>query len=263
MTQTQTKEVAKKATNAVVNKEALETSWGTEDVASKDLLISKILIAQGLSKAVSEEKCQMGDIYDSVTLEKLGSARESDTQPVKIIPLSTFKTWVCHESVNGKREFKHVEPVTPANAARPRQYTDNAGIAWDNDEAINFYVMLESEMDDPAAIPRTITFKRTSYKAGRVLATHFSKCQLAAQRGHAVPPAATTFALGGVKTQNDLGTFYVANVEVVGKTKPEHVGIAFDWYKTLQAGKHQVDESENGVAAEASNTVHDEKMKEF
>lgn len=239
------KELQAKQQNAVaLPTEAAE--WGLDEaVDTQDILIPKLLVMQGLSKAVADEKAQMGEFIDSLTYEILGSAREKDPKPVEFIPLTMFKTWIRYEKIgDDKLDFRGIHPVTPENADWKWEETDEDGNHFRNDQCLNFYVILKEKADDPMEMPYLLTFRRTSYKNGKKLATHFAKCQRALQLNKVVPPASNTFKLTAVKTTNDEGTFYVMDIEPGGKTSKEHIQVAKDWVATIKQSNVKVDNSD-------------------
>lgn len=232
-----------------------DTAWGTEGTDTSDILIPKILLMQGLSKYVASEKAQMGDLVDSVTGEVLGSGREKDFKPVKIIPIMSYKNWMHHKLVDGKWVYDGMEPWTALNANTPRyeEYEKN-GEKYKSDATLNFYVLVEKE-GVSLELPYLVSFRRTGYMAGKKLVTHFAKCQLAAKAGKPVPPAGTTFDLFANKIQNDSGTFYVFDVGSPKETKKELVQEAFGWYQTLKAGAHKVDTSDLEAPVDAEGDI--------
>jgi hypothetical protein len=245
--------------------EVYEGGWGTEGTDSRDILIPKLLVMQGLSKMVTDDKAQMGDFVDSVSGEILGSAREKDLRPVKFVPIMTFKTWVEYEKIeikgkDAKLEFRGIIPMTEANANWPLE-EEKEGKSLRRDRCINFYVLLADKPDD---LPYLITFRRTSFRAGQKLATHFKKCELAALRGKPVPPAATVFALTASKLTNEKGTFYVADLSPTGTTPKETLKLAWDWYQMLKTANVKVDNSDlvgdDAVSATDEGAEMDERF---
>ena len=240
MATTQTPQAAKTTTpvktNGALPPATYESGWGTEGVDKRDILIPKLLLMQGLSELVTEERAQIGDIVDSVTGEVLGTCRDSGKKPVKFIPISTFKTWVEFQKVNGTAKFTRIVPMTEENANWAMEDGE-----FTRDRCINFYVLLA---DRPEELPYLLSFRRTGYRAGQKLATFFTKCELAARRGKPVPPAAKVWALAGSKQSNDKGTYYVFDVEMAGDTSKEALQTAFEWFQTLRTQQTKVDHSD-------------------
>lgn len=252
-TKTTSPVVMDKAAKALVATE--EQTFGIEGVDSKDILIPKLLVMQGLSKLVVEDKAQMGDFVDSVNGEILGSAREKAPKPVTIIPIKTFKTWIEYEKIDDKKlEFRGIVPMDETNANWPLEEVKD-GRDMRRDRCINFYVLLKDKPDD---LPYLMTFKRTSYRAGMKLATHFKKCELAALRGKPVPPAATMFDVTATKTSNDQGTFYVFDVVQKEATAPEHLKLAWEWFQMFRTASVKVDNSDLQADDSAVGSVEDD-----
>ena len=243
-----TKAVAK-MTVSDLPAEIHNTSWGTENVDFSDALVPKLLLMQGLSKLVTSDNAQMGDYVNSVSGEILGTAREKDLKPVKIIPLTFDQTWVEHVlGGDGKRRYVRTIPRNSINANLPNE-GPGAG-EWEGqmisrDRALIFYVRVA---EDTGALPYTMIFKRTSFRTGQTLVSHFANCKEANK-----PPASTTFSLSGKKVTNDSGTFYVMDVSMHGPTSAEDLKLAYACYQRLKATKVlQVDDSDLKAEAETS-----------
>ena len=219
-----------------------QDAWGAENTDTSDILIPKVLLMQGLSQYVTAEKAQMGDLVDSVTGEVLGTGREKALKPVKIIPLLHFKNWTHNvKGEDGKWQYKGTEAWGPTNANLPRyEEYEKDGQTWKSDATLNFYCLVLNG-NEVQELPYLVSFRRTSYRAGQKLVTHFTKCQLAAKAGKPVPPAATTFELGAKKVQNDQGTFYVFDLGASSPTNGDWMELAYTWYQTLKAGTHKID----------------------
>jgi len=258
---------------AVVKKEPAELSnevlaaWGTENIDASDILIPRILLMQGLSEYVADDKAQMGDIVLSTTGEKVGGK----DKPMSFIPICHSKAWVLSEKVGQKYEFRGTEPLTPSNNELPLEF-QTQGIMWRRDRCLNFYVVLpehiqrekmaiekasKGELPDPndALLPCVLSFRRTSYGTGKELVTHFSKCA-----HFKLPPAVSMFNLTSEKQSNDQGTFYIFKLALGGKSDAHHIQTAKQWYDIISKSKVKVHAEEKAADAEPAVT-HD--MKDF
>lgn len=239
------KELVKKAETTAVAVPEHERGWGTGGTDTRDILIPKILGMQGLSRLVADGKAAMGDIVNSVTGEILGNMREVGKKPLKIIPITTFKTWVENvvTEIPGQqvqKKFKGIVPMTPENADLPFESIVD-GKKIQRDRTLNFYVLVEGQTSE---FPYLLSFRRTSFRAGQKLATHFIKCEIAAVRGKPVPPAATMFSLTGNKVTNEKGTFYVFDIEPAGPTASDDLKAAYEWFQILKKAAVRVDHSD-------------------
>lgn len=232
--------------------------WGAEAVDSKDLLIPKLLLMQGLSDAVADERAQMGDIVNSVTYEKLGDKKA----PVEIIPLKIFKTWVISLKKKGedKHEFDSIVNMDSSNADLPWEETLPDGTELRRDQTINVYALVASELTDGAALPYVVSFRRTSYIAGKKIATHFAKMSMLKQ-----PPAARTVKLTCSIEKNEKGTYYTYDVEPGRVTTQDELATAYSWFTQVSRGAHKVDDSdvrqpEKEVSTEAGQPEGQQKF---
>lgn len=237
--------------------------WDLGQSDSSDIIIPKLVVLQSTSKLVSSEKAQFGDIANTVTGEILGTAREKDKKPVRFIPFKEEKTWTIFEVIGSKPEFRGTEPRTALNNDLPREY-EKGGKKFKRYQTLSYFILLVEDLEkSDMPLPYVVSFRSTSFKAGRVLSTHFLMCKAALQRGKVVPPPATVFELSGTKTSNDKGTFYIMDVKDVGVAKPEWVGISAQWLKTMKTKSYQIDESEVAeVEVEVDVAVRDIKQGE-
>lgn len=241
------KEIAKKET-AALSTSVNSNAWGSEGIDASDVVIPKLLLMQGLSEFVAAGEAKSGDIARSTTGEVLGGVNKG----VEIIPFMTFKTWKLEENTGSKFEYRGVEPITAENANEPLEWNVN-GKHWRRNRCLNFYVLLpvdiakeaaamkkletSGDLPDPgdALLPCVLTFQRTSYGAGKDLATHFMK---AAHFG--VPPAVSKFKLTSKLEKNEKGTFSIFEVEASGKSTTEEIAACKKWYETISQTKVKV-----------------------
>jgi hypothetical protein len=206
---------------------------------------------QGLSQLVADGDAQMGDIVDSLTGEVIACGREKDFKTLNFVPLFSFQEWVVYEKLAAdKLQYVEKVPYGPSNATWK----------WDTDThkrvlVMNFYVMLDRDLDDKSALPYLLSFRSTSYKAGKKLATLVKKGALGDR-----PAPAYTYELSANKEANDKGTYYVFDVKKVGDTDtkaydPSTKGVCFEWFKQLKAGTHKVDDSDLTVTPETMGTT--------
>ena len=232
-------EVVAKAETAVSVATDMD-AWGSGDVSAKDIVIPKILAMQGLSELVSEGKAKFGDFVDSLTHEVIGSIEK----PVKFVPFHMEKVWIISKKPAGQQgryEFDRFEPVTAQNMNRPFEETAD-GMDWKNEYTMQFYVLRPED----TSIPYVISFKSTSAKSGKVLATQM----YVRNRAAGLVPPAFTMLLGGRKEKNDKGTFIVMETKTGEKTDPALIEECLNWYQTIKSGATKVDAGEPAYASE-------------
>lgn len=230
--------------------ESQSGAWGSENVASSDLIIPKILATQGLSKLVSEGKATVGEIRDSLNGEKLGDK----STPVDIIAFSSFRTWVIFEKRNGKDEYVKTERITPENEGWAINEVVN-GVEVRRDKCLNFYVLLPSEIESGMAFPYLVSLRRYGMQAGKKLSTFAAKL-----KAFNKPIAAKVFKLGVVKQENDKGVFFVFDVTAGRDSSAAELAEAHKWYKTVQTATVKHDDSDLKAEAAQAPSYQDESQ---
>jgi hypothetical protein len=213
-----------------------------------DILIPRVYAAQKTSKVIEDSQAKLGQLVRSTTNEVLGGLGT----PVPVIPLKQWKTWLITEG--GK--FKGTEPFTAANANLPFTFTEN-GREMKRERVLNFYVLLPTdikanlearrviaetgEMPDKlvSLVPCQITFKSTSYKAGRTLATHFAQMEDLGAKCYM-----RWLNLDSEIVQNDKGKFSVLKVTEGGAVKDkEQLAVCERWFNILKTAAVKVDDA--------------------
>lgn len=206
-------------------------AWGQSQVSSQDIIIPKVLIMQGLSDLVTDGKAKMGDFVDSLSSEVLGSI----DKPLEFVPFHMEKIYIISKRKSGsndRHEFDRIEAVANQNYPMDEVVGE---MEYKYEYCLQFYSLLTHD----TSLPYILSFKSTALRAGKAVATQMYARNVAAGK---VPPA-MTMQLGGRKEKNDKGTFIVPEVKVTGETPSELVAEAFNWYKTIEAGKTKADEA--------------------
>lgn len=247
---------------------------GFEESDSSDLMIPKLLLMQGLSQFVADDKAQVGDIVKSGTAEYVGGINK----PVHFIPITYYRDWALYKEEKGKFEWQSKEPYTAANKDLPWEF-EKDGEKWRRDKCFNLYVLLVKDIEgerkaveeaqktgdmpdpDKALLPCLITFRRSSYKTAKKIYAHFEKAKKFRSQAFV-----STFALKSTKEKNEKATFGVFDVELVGKTPFEHQAVATQWWNDIVlAGRAiKVDDSDlksEDSALEVESTVVNEKSE--
>jgi hypothetical protein len=200
----------------------------------KDIILPKILVMQGLSDLVADGKAMMGELRESLD-GRLLAAKEGK---LEVIPFHSTKTWAIFEESKGKLEYKETVPWGPENCNW--EWTANVnGVNVRRDQCLNFYVLVASEIKEGSFMPYMLSFRRTSYKAGKKLVTAKEKLKMFKR-----PLASKCFELSAMKTENDLGTFYVFDVVQGRDTTPEELEAVKGWFDMIQTASVKVDDSD-------------------
>ncbi len=189
---------------------------------------------QGLSELVGEGKAIMGEMRGSVDGNLLGGK----DKPLEILPFYITKSWILFAEVNGKLEYTGQVPFGP----------DNAAWEWDavidgqrvrRDQSINVYCCLPSEIASGIFMPYLVTFRRTSYTAGKKVVTMKEKLRMFKR-----PVASTTLVLSCKADKNDKGTFYVWDVAQGRNSTNEEMASVTPWFNMVRQNGVKVDDSD-------------------
>lgn len=236
---------------AVAIPEAFRKKSGTTNVIDpKDMLIPRLLIMQGLSKYVAEERAQSGEIVNSVTAEVLGGKGKW----LKFVPLTTYKTVRMYEIVDGKKKLSSEENW---NA------TKHANLQWDQVidgkpfravECLYFYLFLEKDLENPSGLPYLARYESTQKSQAKKLITHFMQMDMMG-----VEPYFGTLEITTQKTQNKEGQpFYIPDFKPSGTTDAKHAKKLSDWVDLITKNQVQIDDSEDDTdSATAAPTPRD------
>lgn len=236
------KELQVKEANEVSTEVANLSEWGDAPVFGQDIVLSKILPMQGMSKLVMDGKAVFGEYRDSVTGEKMGSIAE----PIPLIPFHVEKFWDVQEP-NESGQFKWVRTEPLIENPADKGYNDN--LPWmdkiDGKEVkrirrMNFYCLRPSEIDKGQEVPYILSFKSTSYKEGKKL---FSQMYLRNRRAN-LPPPGFVIILSGFRDKNEDGAWVVPTYELGPKSTPEQIQAALNWFKLIKKGGVKVDDSD-------------------
>lgn len=232
-------EAKAKPTAVAVKEEAappavLDSLMDDDQIDSRDILLPRVLVMQGLSKFVAEDKARMGEFRDSLDAKLLGS---KDTA-MEFIPFYSNKTWVVFKLEKGKQVYVATIPMTPHNMNLEREETID-GVEFKRYMCINYFVLLPSEIAAGEAFPYSISFRSTSYKAGRKLET-----QKAKYRAIKKPISWKTMNLTTALQENDKGKFYVLDVAPNRLTTNDELAEVKKWYDIVKTANVKIDESD-------------------
>lgn len=175
--------------------QAHDSDFDGVEVESKDLVLAKVLLMQGISTAVAERKANIGDFLNSLTNEVIGVA---GNKPLRILPFHVKKSYVVEKYNGSKYVYSH---VVPDNADLPREFELN-GTKYRNMHQYEFFCMLEG-----SSMPMVVNFRSTSHMAGKQLFNYMYLVQRAAKPQQ--PPFGNWIMLDGKSQKNDQGTFMV------------------------------------------------------
>ena len=246
------------------------------EVLRSDILVPYVIVGQGTSEAVKDRKVQLGDIYRSTSLEILGNP----DKPIEAIFLHYPRAlWVIEAKQRGSDRFQFVRQE-PRNAANETDswsfWCDDEGTEVDEGskgaiehrrvkQLLVFAILPadimaaevemkkaeEGELPDPtkALTPVLLSFRSTSYKAGKEICTFFAQAE-----SMKVPVWKYTLSVGCVLEKNDDGSFYVWKVD---RTKAKAVKKDYweqiqTWVNLVGQGGLKADDAAEGESYQAT-----------
>ena len=202
MSKKQTTEVAVKEVPQAVVESALKTisleDFGMTEVCASDIKIPLALLMQKMSVMVDEEKAKAGEIRGSLEGNLLGGVDKSFT----FVPLQIQNVWV--EKIPATKKFVSVYPRTRLNEKQDLTYTNEQGEEVVRTKQIDVFCMDLAELNSGEALPYKLSFKVTSYDAGKTMITLATKLMMFGK-----PLYNYVFKVSTIKKENDKGTFYV------------------------------------------------------
>ena len=230
-------------------------SWGAEEATAEDIIVPKILLMHGQSTLVLEGKKSQGEIIRSTDQASLGGRDKT----VNIIPFKMFKTWRISEYVGQKAEWRRDEPYDTTNMDLPWEFEEENKegklVKMRRDKAYNFYALLTTETSEETTFPVKLQFIRTSAKAGRLLADHFSKCKM-----YNKPPALQTFDIGTEFVNGDKQKYFIFTAKAGKATTMDQLKTCKSWYDLINKAGAAVRDHD---AEDVTETTHATGKAEF
>ena len=211
----------------------------SESVDASDIIIPKVLLMQAISQLVEQDKAKQGDFVHSLDEVVVGAKED---KPVEFIVLGMFKTLQTYED----NKYVKTESLTPENAGLPYEEVVN-GVTVNRTKTMNYYVIRPADVENMSVFPMVITFKRTSLKGGKKLAT---KLMMLEEFGAEI--YMKTFKLVAKQEEGDKGKYYVMDIMDGRKSNDVEVKQAIKWSERLKTTAVQVHEAENEQTA---NTI--------
>jgi len=200
-------------------------------VEVEDITIPKLLLQQSQSAMFREGKSKIGEVRGSLEGNLVMGVGES----VDFIPFSVYKTWVTLKVKGGV----FVEEVPYAKASKEREETRD-GEDLKNYQTLNYYCLLPSDIESGVYMPYVISFRSTSYTAGKTLET---KRALLQEFGK--PLCFKTFTLSAKADRNADGNDYQTfQVHEARGTSDNELKAVKDWMGIIKTKNVTIDDSD-------------------
>lgn len=246
---------------ATTSTHEMMTAFKDMGISAEDIVIPKILACQGLSKMVLDGTAKFGDFVDSVNQTVLGSI----SKPLEVIPFHFNKHWVVFNWVENGWKYKGAEIIGAHNDKLPYEETvemeDGKKIKVRRDRSLNIFVLLPSSVEEGMPFPYTISFRRTSAKAGQKMLTTMAvkNSMRKSKNSWEMTPASSVMEFFGRKEQNDKGTFVQLDVKDKRLSTKKEVEAAMMWREMLGSKHITVDHSDEAPTQTAESGAHSDQ----
>jgi hypothetical protein len=207
--------------------ELTDAYGASQDVTSRDLMIPKLLLAQGLSKSVSAGTARVGDLMNNVTGEIVADLKT----PIILLPFHCEKKFTVSNKEGEKWVFKRTEPVTPANINTPYLVDQFTRYEY----TLDFFCLKEGE-----AVPMVLSFKGSSEQSGKKLFTQM----YVLNKANGLAPCAKWIEVLPTPKTNVKGTFMTLASKPIRNATIDEQMECVKWLQSVKQSKVKV--SENG-----------------
>ena len=212
------------------------TGWGAgKSIDKADVIVPKILCAQGLSGIVADGEAKLGDLYDSLEKTILAEMNKLGGESLEVIIFEAFKTWQIFEYVvdkngRGKNVYVKTESWTIENADYKWQEMVD-GVDVRRQQVQNFYCVLPSQIKEnpKSAFPYLLPFKGMSYKGGRNVSSRIVKLD-----AMDLPSASKVFEISRKLETKDGNSFFTLDGKSSRDSTNEEMTVAYKWFKAFE-----------------------------
>jgi len=193
--------------------------WGAPELSASDVVIPKLFLMQKMSKGVDEKLAKEGEYLDSLSKKSLGASFVA-------VPFFLQKTQHVHFWEGRERKWAEERPA-PAGAKNFEKETVD-GVDVERTLVFNFHVLLPG-----SSLPHIVSFKGTSIRAGKELAT-----QMYFANGSAhLPPWEYSVEVSSSPVDGEKGKYFVSNVKVSKKSTDHEKAEASKWLGLVRSGQ--------------------------
>lgn len=197
---------------------------------------------QGQSQKVLSGEAKFGELRDNVDNKLMAEP----SSPLDIIPLYLESVWITVEiEKNGNRKFVGVMP-TAGNENLPfEEVQDGKNLV--RMKTIVLCCLAQNEIEPGESFPYLVSFRSTSFRAGKKLGTIFAKNEVKER-----DPWSVVLELSVTKTKNDKGTFAVLDVKQKRAATELEVSTAAKWFGKLNQSNVKADYSDMETPEESA-----------
>lgn len=220
--------------------------WGNEDLEAKDVLIPRILLAQQMSEAVSENDIKPGQFYRSTDKKVYGGGKTS----FSCLVIKQFKNWVIEVKKGDRFEFEKTLPYNPVDASLPWDFSEE-GQTKRRNECFNFYVISLADIEAKEVFPSLLSFRRTQVSCAKAIISYMTL-----MKSYRAPSCSYVLDFTSTLKENDLGRFYIPEMKKGRQATVEEITICKQWFDAISHGNVKIAPEEG----EATEVIEDAKF---
>ncbi len=251
------KEVVKKESAQVAIPDAFKKKGASVSVIDqKDMLIPKLLTMQPTSTFVSEERAAPGDLGSSVTGEVIGGKGKW----LKFVPLMTYKTVEYYDKSGAKPKLVKTEAWDAKKHSTVEWEQTINGKPHKVMECLNFYIMLDKDLSNPAGLPHLVSYRSTQKQGGKKLISHFMQMEMMG----VVPWYGTLEVTTTKQTNAEKQPYFTPDIRPVGQTDAKYAEKLQQWVDLIARNAVRIDETDDTeVTATRVTDVHSQAEAQF
>lgn len=260
MTKQEKKEIEKTSAEVAVvdSREKMLAEMGSElmdeiAVDTGHLKVSKILMMQGLSDLVAEDRATPGELRGSLEANLMAKKGEH----LELVLFGVKRSWLVSKHDGNRYVFEERLPYNATNADLEWDVETSEG-KFKNQECLSYYALPVDEINsEDGCIPYLLEMKSTSFKNAKKIETFRAK--LAEFKK---PLAFKTVKVWSKSEKNDHGTYYILDAELGRNTTEKELSTAIHWNKMLKERDVHIDDTDLHASNEAPATAAREEASE-
>lgn len=248
----ETTAVTKRETNAVTHYDPAQVA--APHIGANDLIIPKILPIHHMSEKAKDRnnEAEPGEFRDTIENKLIGSL----DKPFSFVPIHMTIFWAVYDMTEGGQgKFIETFPVDASNENLKVEDTVN-GTKIKRVKTFECYCLLPDELATGSAFPYVLSFRITSSKAGKTLATQMYVRNKMANK----MPYEVVCEVSLTEESNDHGDFFVQHVRPLRPATKEEILEAQKWHQMIASGQVKKDDSDLTMETTTPESVNSEKF---
>ena len=224
-------------TNSGVPSTEVKGASQTSNLGAEDIVIPRLHLLQAMSKVVADRQGQAGDIYHTRDMESLGGSGT----PVNFLPFHVLKVLQRYNANSSPKEYIETIAWDQNVPFEQHQFAYRKfGEQTDTVCTVNNYTThivhgILTNPDDPKMImPVSITFKSSSGKGVKNIASHFAEVDMFnAQMNLSEKPYEFTWDLDSALEKGQSGSFSAWKCKKSRKATENELRLCELWVKAI------------------------------